>query len=566
MRRQRGAAAVFAAISIIAGLIAAALAIDLGRLYYTQRDLQRIANMAALDAVRVAGGCLGDDGIDPAAAALAEAQASVQRNGGQIAWLRSSATDILGRRTVGDGRRRFERPSVVGNRAVEVRISRPVPARLVPLLTNSESATLNAYSAAYSTPSAIVRVGSRLLTFNPPAGSALDGLFSSLLGGPVSLDLLSYEALFEAQVPLGPLAGDLPGTPENPASDPVSLPQFILAVAENISDPAARSAAQAMYATADSSRGLIPSEDVGIDDPASASFTSAGDLLSAAAAASLAGEPITIPISLPPPLGGGETLASMRDPGAPARLLPGGILADVQNFAHNTPLVLQSNLPINLGSLLPGVSGNLSFFVQAGQSTAVVDRMLCARRGVPEDTVDVTAASSITRIGIGAFADINSPSPQPLPVTVLDTNSSINVLGLNLPIRVSIAASAIVDLGQSDSDSFDGMTAGETRTLGTPGSLALAQGLAAIPANLDVQVNVQLLGVAPPLLQGAVNLALASLRTSLANAVSDAIVANLLVNIDDILLPQLQALGVTIGGADVIVVGIDAAEPLLFTH
>jgi uncharacterized membrane protein len=238
----------------------------------------------------------------------------------------------------------------------------------------------------------------------------------------------------------------------------------------------------------------------------------------------------------------------------------------VQNFAHNTPLVLQSNLPINLGSLLPGVSGNLSFFVQAGQSTAVVDRMLCARRGVPEDTVDVTAASSITRIGIGAFADINSPSPQPLPVTVLDTNSSINVLGLNLPIRVSIAASAIVDLGQSDSDSFDGMTAGETRTLGTPGSLALAQGLAAIPANLDVQVNVQLLGVAPPLLQGAVNLALASLRTSLANAVSDAIVANLLVNIDDILLPQLQALGVTIGGADVIVVGIDAAEPLLFTH
>jgi uncharacterized membrane protein len=566
LHHQRGAAAVFAAISILAGLIAAGLAIDLGRLYFTQRDLQRVANLAALDSVRVAGGCLGDDGIDPAAVALTEARESVLRNGGQAGWLRSTAANILGRQVIADGRRSFELPTVAGNRAVEVQVSRPVPARLVPLMGAAQStATLNARAAAYSTPSALVRVGSRPLNFTPPSGSPLNALFGRLLGGPVSLDVLSYQALFDAQVPLGPLARNFRRAPDVPRS-PAALGDFMLALIDEIGDPVARDAAQAMYAAADTSRTFYPEDVVGVSDPASGSFASAGDLLTAAAASSLQGDPIFIPITLPPPLGSGETTASARDPGAPAQLVPGGTLADASNFAHNTSLVLQSNLPLDLGSLLPGITGNLSFFLQAGQSTAVVDRMLCARRGVPADTVDVSATSSITRIGIGAFSDINAPDPQPQPVTVVDTNSTLNVLGVALPIRVTISASAIADLGQSDSDSFDGMTKGEVRTLGTPGATALAQGLAAIPSSLDVQVNVQLLGSASPLIQNAVNLALSTLRNDLANAVNSAITGNLLANIDDILLPQLQALGVTIGGADVMVVDIDVAEPLLFTH
>ena len=56
LRRQRGAAMVFAAIWMVAALVCVGLAIDLGNLYFTQRALQRTANMAAMDAAWVASG------------------------------------------------------------------------------------------------------------------------------------------------------------------------------------------------------------------------------------------------------------------------------------------------------------------------------------------------------------------------------------------------------------------------------------------------------------------------------------------------------------------------------
>lgn len=570
-RRQRGAAAVFAAISIIGGLIATGLAIDLGRLYYSQRDLQRLANMAALDSVRIAGGCRGETD-DAGAATLAEALLSVQRNGGQAAWVQNAAADILGRMEIEAGLRRFEQPTVSGNRAVQVRISRPAPARLIPLLSGGGSVTLTALSAAYNTPSALVKVGSRLANFDPADGGTLDDLFAGLVGGPVSLDALSYEALFDAQVPLGGILDNLDLGPDGDSADtPTSLGDFILATINELGDPAAIAAAQAMYDAADGSRTVIPSQVLGVDDPASPGFTSAGDILTAAAAASLDDTPITIPIDLPPPLGPGSSNLRLLDSGAPTRLQPGGVAEDQQNFAHNTSLLLETHSPIDLGEL--GLSGDLTFFVQAGQSTATADSIRCARRGEPTDRVDVTATSSITRIGIGRFDDINAPHPQPQPVIVLDGQQGLLPVDLGLlgglvqvPVKITITAGAFVDIGQSDSESFDNMVKGETRRLGTPGATSLALALAAIPGNLDVDVDIEVLGAQPALIQNLINGAVSRLDVSLANTVSRAIAETLLARLDAVLGPQLEMLGVTIGGADVSVLDILADEPLLFTH
>lgn len=558
--RQRGAAAVFAAISIIAGLIAAGLAIDLGRLYFTQRDLQRLANMAALDSARIAGGCEGEV-TDVGSAALGEALNSVLRNGGRSEWVINSAADIIGRMHHNAGLRVFQPLPDVSNRAVQVRVSRPAPTRLIPLLSGGGTATLNALSAAYDTPSALVQVGSRPLTISPSDAAAYNGLFPPLLGGgPISLDVLSYQALFDAKVPLGGVLDSL-GQGDN-ADTPASLSELILAVIDQLGDPVAVAAAQNMYNAAAGSRQVVPGQ-LGLDDTTSGSFASAGDLLVAAAASSLDGSPISVPINLPPPLSAGSTTLRLLDPGVLARLLPGGLLASAENFAHNTSLVLQTQSPIKLAIL--GNTGQLNFFVQAGHSTAQVDSIQCARRGLPIDTVDVTATSSITRIGIGRFDDINSPDPQVQPVSVIDTNSTLSVLGLKLPIRVKISASAFVDLGQSDSQHFDGMRTGEIRRLGTPGTVALVNSLAAIPSNLNVTVDISLLGPVSPLIQSAVNAALASLRTSLQQTVKGA-VSGALPELDRQIGPQLTALGVTIGGADVTVAGIDAEEPILFTH
>lgn len=54
---QRGAAAVFAAVALIAMIISVLLAINIGRLYYAKRDLQKQATLAALAGAAVGSGC-----------------------------------------------------------------------------------------------------------------------------------------------------------------------------------------------------------------------------------------------------------------------------------------------------------------------------------------------------------------------------------------------------------------------------------------------------------------------------------------------------------------------------
>ncbi|HKY90196.1 MAG TPA: pilus assembly protein TadG-related protein, partial [Nevskiaceae bacterium] len=94
LARQRGAVIVYVAFFLGVLLAAAALAIDIGRLYNAQRELQRAANIAALDAASVSGGCYGNLGGDlldsPLAVAQAEALESLARNGIPASYLSGS--------------------------------------------------------------------------------------------------------------------------------------------------------------------------------------------------------------------------------------------------------------------------------------------------------------------------------------------------------------------------------------------------------------------------------------------------------------------------------------------
>lgn len=569
MRRQRGAAAVFAAISIIAALAAIGLALDLGRLYYAQRDLQRLANMAALDSVRVASGCMGDV-PSPGAAALSEAQASVSRNGGSDTWVKNSSTDIIGRMLSSEGIRSFEVANDVRNRAVRVKLSRQSPNRLIPLYSGiGTTATLTALSAAYETPSALVQIGSRLLTFDPPDGSALNRLFTGLLGGPVSLDVLSYQHLFDAEISLLGIRESLDIGPED-FDAPVALRGVIGAVMDQLSG-SAKTAAQAMYDAAGTSKTVVPN-DMGLGDTSSGGMVSAGQFIASAGQLSLGDALVSLPVTIPAPLGDGTTVIHLVEPGAVTRLLPGGVLADAENFAHNASVAAVTTVPIDLSAITS--IGKISFFVQAGYSSAQVDSINCARRGQPQDKANVTATSSIARLGIGQFDNINLPNPTP-EALVLDSNGLLKVLGIPLPVHLRVRIKSFVDINQSDSDHFDNMVAGETRRLGTPSTTAIATALSRVPANLEIQIEElkvigSLASLVPPLLLNAVqaqlNNVLNQTRTTLQTAITNIIKTNLLPQMDAVLMPQMQALGVTIGGADVYVAGIAAEQPLLFTH
>ena len=88
--RQRGAIGLFGILTLLTGLLFTALAVDAGRLWMERRQLQSIADMAALEAAGTIG----------CAANLADVQAAAQA----AAPVPNSLTDIAGGRSAGTSR------------------------------------------------------------------------------------------------------------------------------------------------------------------------------------------------------------------------------------------------------------------------------------------------------------------------------------------------------------------------------------------------------------------------------------------------------------------------------
>ena len=556
--KQRGAAAVFVAISLLAGLLGVALAIDLGRLFFAQRDLQRMANMAALDAARVGSGCLGSfANLDTAA--QDEAQASVARNGG----VGVTTTAVLGRQmTDADRIRRFDTSTQLNRRAVEVTLRAPGPGRVLPA---GNAAQLTARAAALSAPSARIFVGSRLASVSPPV---LNSVLSEALGGPVSLDALTYQALLGAEIPIAGLLAQLPGSPAIPPTDGETTTGLLRALVQALEangDPAAAAGAQALYDAADGSRRVVPSDLLGQGEPVADAFINGGDLITGLVTASLEDAVFNLDLPpLPPPLGDITEDGSLGDAGTTGDLFPGGTGTSSDNFVHNTQVLLQGRLGLTLPIL--GNVAQLGYFLDAGQSTAEVNSIECGRRGLGQDLVNVSARSSIARLGIGLFDDINAPNPTPQPVTVVDTDSALTLLGIPVPIRVVMRASAFVNIGRAENEQLPPLAQGDVYRLGTPSAQAMASALAEVPGALQLETEITVNGAVPPLVAGLVNPAIAGLRNTLEDAVRDAIADQLAPLLGDRLATATGALGATIGGADVVVQQIDAAQPELFTR
>lgn len=218
-QRQRGAAAVFAAIALIAMLAMMALAIDVGRLYFAQRDLQRLANLSALDAARVASGCSADGVMGSLAAVSAEVQSSLQRNrdAGSLTGI-SSATEV-GRKTVdaAGAVRGFEALGETDSKrnAVEVTLTRQTPSRIFPLISSGGSKTLTAVAVASQQAVGGFTVGSSTVTLSTRESALLNPVLRALLcpsGGAsceagINLSAADYQGLAGANVSLGDLIG-----------------------------------------------------------------------------------------------------------------------------------------------------------------------------------------------------------------------------------------------------------------------------------------------------------------------------------------------------------------------
>lgn len=214
-RRQAGAVAVFTALTLITLLSALALAVDVGRLYYAQRDTQRLADVAALDASRVVSGCASSSGVPGSKAqATAEVMASLARNTSsledytvsvQIGRQLSNSGGLRGFEELADGDDRLD--------AVRVRITREQPTRIFPLVTGSREASLTAVAVGSQQAVGSFNVGSGLLTLNTQQSALLNPLLRALLcpnGGAactagINLTAADYAGLADAHVSLGNL-------------------------------------------------------------------------------------------------------------------------------------------------------------------------------------------------------------------------------------------------------------------------------------------------------------------------------------------------------------------------
>jgi uncharacterized membrane protein len=177
---QQGAFAVLFAIVLAAFALMLVLVLDSGRLYLEKRSLQRVADMAALEAVSRKGSCLVEDDADNYAATLVQQAAARNQlfaSGGDI--IDVACVDLT---TNANGVREVTALND-GSPIIQVITGKTVPASLVIragcLFDLCASDTVNLQASAIAgqdEPIAAFSVGSRLLRFD--GASTLGGLLS----------------------------------------------------------------------------------------------------------------------------------------------------------------------------------------------------------------------------------------------------------------------------------------------------------------------------------------------------------------------------------------------------
>lgn len=199
--RQRGAIGLMATLVLGLALLFMLLAVDGGRLYLEQRKLQRIADMAALEAAEHGGTCTGSG---PQATALASIAAS--RNGhaanaplvARCGYLQTGAGSI--RRFIADNAR---------NEAIEVEVrnavTTSVAGSLFSLVDGAFQPTTNLHASAVAAapcpPMARLSIRTTLATVSSNQGALLNGL-TKALGGNLQLDLLGWQGMANTQLNL----------------------------------------------------------------------------------------------------------------------------------------------------------------------------------------------------------------------------------------------------------------------------------------------------------------------------------------------------------------------------
>ncbi|MDN7430346.1 TadG family pilus assembly protein [Burkholderia sp. AU45388] len=575
--RQRGA---FSVMAIIATLIAITTlgAIGVGNLFYQRRDVQRIADMAALAAVQR----MDDACSQPTATATSNARSNgLNASNGDTINIECGRWD-----TSANPAPSYYAAATSGT--TQLNAAKVIVTRQVPFFFVGPPQTVSAVSTARSTNIDTFSVGATLAALGgvgcsggsaPASGNPglVNGLVSALLGAALDLNIASYQALACTNVTVGDLvvaAGV--GTVDQLLALKLTLPQLIqLTVNAATKTTVANASLQVSIATLQAILNAnIPGTSIGLGGAGgllnvALADTQAAlnaqvdllDLLMVGAEIAATGKPavtvnvpslnlggltgtqLQVQIISPPSIGVGE---GGKDPATgtwrtKASTAAVGVYLNVDLGTAQLPL---------LGALLAvlnvNVDVNLPIYLQVGTGTATLNSTQCASTQAAS-TVVITAQPGVANLCIGkppldSFGKISLSSNYSCTSPAQIINS--NVLGL-AQLTVSMSNISVQVQGASQSHTFSGVP-GIDANYWTVNSNALGSALSSALTQLaaaNITVNLGLFGANILTVPGNFVSTLLTFLTSLLDP--------LLSSLDAVLVPLLNLLGVQVGAATV---------------
>ncbi|WP_439884810.1 pilus assembly protein TadG-related protein [Pseudomonas syringae] len=202
--RQRGAIGLMAALTLVLALLCTLMVIDSGRLYMEKRSLQRIADVAALEAAGRKGTCM------TGASAASYATQSAIRNGFTPGSDGRTLVATCGTLSVNTESRRVFTADATQSQAIQVVVSHPVPrsiaagiAALVDSTPDSPDIQLSATAvAASASPLASLTIRSAAMTIDSAKAAVLNPIVGGLLGGTLNLGVANWQGLVNTDLNL----------------------------------------------------------------------------------------------------------------------------------------------------------------------------------------------------------------------------------------------------------------------------------------------------------------------------------------------------------------------------
>lgn len=274
--RQRGAIGLMAAVTLGLALLFMLLVLDSGRLYLEQRKLQRVADMAALEAANQQGVC---NGNLPSAVALATTAAT--RNGFSTSAERSLSVSCGTLSTNAANLRTFS-ADASADQAVQVIARHTVPTSVaagVATLFSGGPRNLDtqlqavAVAASPGPPRAQLNIRNALAVVDSSNGPLLDLVFSRLLGGNLHLEVAQWNGLLNADInmlsylkQLAVVANVNAGDFTQVLNTSVTLTQLIQAAAQSMAQAGTTATVNAAIATLQLAAQVAPLKNLQLGD------------------------------------------------------------------------------------------------------------------------------------------------------------------------------------------------------------------------------------------------------------------------------------------------------------